>query len=324
MMHVQFIVIDETTCSGNGSCQDDGTCLCNGNFTGINCNKCNKNYYGSTCAIYCSDEQQTCGDHGVCNSLGGCTCDSREELFLRNVNFIKPLNGTDNTTYEIQIDNIIDNTESNWILFKRLVENTNNFIILSLNLTSNSSVEETNKNIEITEISNYSEKTITIKTDLSSYDLTNLSIKTEISGVWKDDEDGNKCNVCQDNYYPSSNDGEFQACTNFCSDTDKTCGNNGVCNTDNGLCVCNRTDDLGYWDGTFVVIVSKDYYGEDCKTECNQSTCGIGSFCNQDDGSCICFENADDGYWQKDSLVQKCTICKDNYYPNENVIGKCV
>ena len=103
------------------------------------------------------------------------------------MNFIKPLSGTDNTTYEIQIDNIIDNTESNWILFKRLVENTNNFIILSLNLTSNSSVEETNKNIEITEISNYSEKTITIKTDLSSYDLTNLSIKTEISGVWKDE-----------------------------------------------------------------------------------------------------------------------------------------
>ena len=55
---------------------------------------------------------------------------------------------------------------------------------------------------------------------------------------------GDYCQECQDNYYGTD-------CKTYCNDSEgdnnRNCFN-GACNV-NGECVCNLSDDLGYWQG---------------------------------------------------------------------------
>ena len=47
------------------------------------------------------------------------------------------------------------------------------------------------------------------------------------------------CDTCKDNYYTSS-------CNVYCDQTD-TCNDNGLCDTNTGLCNCYSSNINGFW-----------------------------------------------------------------------------
>lgn len=79
------------SCSGHGTCQDDGSCLCNDwtypspqHWDGIACQKCQPNWYGRECHLMCDADAEyvpdafaqraepTDGVHIGCNGFGQC------------------------------------------------------------------------------------------------------------------------------------------------------------------------------------------------------------------------------------------------------------
>ena len=103
------------------------------------------------------------------------------------------------------------------------------------------------------------------------------------NGFWG----GTTCNVCINNYYPASGD---NACTVNCIDGGAMCLH-GTCASD-GSCVCHTDDVNGYWSGSRCNQCAINYYGDDCKTLCNDTdgdsnqNCFHGS-CNNN-GICEC------------------------------------
>ena len=105
--------------------------LTSGQWDGSNCRECAPNYYGQDCKTFCSDEGEnpTCGIHGMCSSTGSCVCDDQKQLTLRNVNLINGIDINSDKQYTLEINNVLDNTKNNWLIFKRLTDFTNKFII---------------------------------------------------------------------------------------------------------------------------------------------------------------------------------------------------
>ena len=85
--------------------------------------------------------------------------------------------------------------------------------------------------------------------------------QSDLTGYWQNDGD-NECNICVDDYYPATG-GKV-----YCSDSQNTCGNHGVCNTTDGSCICDYNDEKGYWIGDRCNKYEEDYYGADCKIKC--------------------------------------------------------
>jgi len=62
-----------TTCSGRGSCNENGECVCYGEFAGHDCSLCSNGMAGPECEKKC-DQNTTCGGNGVCLGDGSCGC----------------------------------------------------------------------------------------------------------------------------------------------------------------------------------------------------------------------------------------------------------
>lgn len=66
--------IAEYTCSGHGTCANNGTCVCNKNIVGSSCDSCSPGHFNYPSCIEC-DPINTCNGRGTCNNnTGACEC----------------------------------------------------------------------------------------------------------------------------------------------------------------------------------------------------------------------------------------------------------
>ena len=104
------------------------------------------------------------------------------------------------------------------------------------------------------------------------------------NGSWS----GTTCNGCKTNYYDSN-------CKTFCDSEseNKTC-DNGSCDTNNGECLCNASDSLGYFsksdnsDKTNTCDICKRNTTDDaiCKDK-NVDDCNSDNDCEFIGGECV-------------------------------------
>ena len=95
-----------------------------------------------------------------------------------------------------------------------------------------------------------------------------------------------ECNVCDTDYYPQpeNNDNiDENDCTVYCN-ADITCSSNGSCDNDTGLCICNSSDELRYFDGVNCNYCQENYYP-------NVSLCSDKQYDNEED----CISNGEHG-----------------------------
>lgn len=109
IFHFEKIIVchEIDTCNFHGNCSEDGFCECNERYAGTNCNECDVDYYNypictrklpytyttnkyiyspyiifmNLYIISCWNNTDctpadNCNDHGTCNQLGNCECNT--------------------------------------------------------------------------------------------------------------------------------------------------------------------------------------------------------------------------------------------------------
>ena len=78
--------------------------------------------------------------------------------------------------------------------------------------------------------------------------------------------EGKYCNRCELNKY------NWPSCNVECT-ADTTCNGHGSCDTIDGSCICDSSNETGYWTGTYCDICQPGYVGEGCNVYNDVSIC---------------------------------------------------
>ncbi len=240
---LQECVVDseclENTCSGHGTCSDNGgviECSCGAGYTGDRCNECATDFQDNNnngeCLANCSIAGLTCGDHSSCSDASGvaeCLCDTdfhregancvsnTKEVRCNSTN--KPRNATANienvTVTWTEEDSWTAPTDCSW-------ECDNNY-----HSEDTQSCVEDVKPVDCKDITppEHAEQ-VTVKVDITWNDSTS-SWSEPINCTWK----------CVGGYHFDDND----VCVVDDECLDNTCSGNGTCSDTGGIIECSCT-----------------------------------------------------------------------------------
>ena len=132
----------------------------------------------------------------------------------------------------------------------------------------------------------YCDSNIKCKSNGTCNDLGNCECyQNEFYGYYKDDLQNGECSICSSNYY-LNNEGRCKTYCNESNDIDKNCFN-GVCNSDNGDCVCKFNSTDGFWEDKTIEILTtklnKITFAENSSTTMSIQNISIGTISNDID-----------------------------------------